>query len=206
MGLPNGGQTAYNLEPDIAVPGQLAEQNLDDKVESFPAGEAIEFGRLLEVDQTTGAVWKTAGTGAALVSSGRKLAGVSVNDVAREQQLAATGGSSGKGHYQVGEMVPVLRKGHIYACWDGGTGSFGQGVYVVPNVNHSSTTDANNLKGTFTGNATSSSAGSEVAAAPAGILLVRDVSTKTPARGAASTGSDGPTFVCDLEVNIQGAP
>lgn len=204
--MSGGGQLTYNLNPDIAVPGQLADENLDDKILSFPAGEAIEFGRLVEVDGTTGAVWKVAGTGATLVTSGRALAGVSVFDVAREQQLASTGGSSGKGNYQVGEMVPVLRKGHIYAAWDGGTGSFGQGVFTVPNVNHSSTTDTNDIKGSFTGNTTSSSAGSEVAAAPAGILMVRDVSALTPARGAVASAGVGPTYVCDLEVNIQGAP
>ena len=204
--MSGGGQLSYNLEMDIAVPGQLADQNLDDKVISFPAGEDIEFGRLLEVD-TSGLVWKTKGTGASLTNG--KLAGVSVLDVARPQALASAGGSSGNGHYKAGEMVPVLRKGHIYAAWDGGTGSFGQGVYVVPNVNHSSTTDPTDIKGTFTGNTTSSSAGSEVAAAPAGILLVRDVSALTPQRGAVATAGPpivGPTFICDLEVNIQGAP
>lgn len=193
------GQTSYSITPDIAVPGILADENLDSRIVSYPAGEVIEFGRAVEVD-ASGVAWKVKGTGAALAAGA--FAGVSVFDVAREQQLAATGGSSGLAGYQVGEMVPVMRKGRIYGCWDGG-GS--QGVLTRPNINHSSTTDANNVKGTFTGTATSTVAGSEIAQAPAEIVMVRDVSTLTPARGAASAGSAGPTYVCLLELNLPGA-
>lgn len=204
-----GGQTSYQLNPDIAVPGMLFDENLDDKVISFPAGEVIEFGRLVEVD-ANGLVWKVSGTGAALVHAGRQLAGVSVFDVAREQQLSTIlpGGSTGNAGYQVGEMVPVLRKGSVYAAWDGGTGALSQTVLGPINVNHSSTTDPNDIKGTFTGNATSNTAGSEVALAPAGITCsVRgDVSGLTPQRGAVASAGVGPTFVCALEVNLQGSP
>jgi hypothetical protein len=197
-----GGQTAYNLNPDIAVPGQIADLSLDNHIVSFPAGEVIEFGRAVEVD-SNGVAWKVKGAGASLAAG--KFAGVTVFDLAREQQMASTGGSSGLAGYQVGEMVPVMRKGRIYGCWDGGTGSFSQGVFVTPNINHSSTTDANNIKGTFTGNATSSTVGSEIAAAPAEIVMVRDVSALVPSRGATSAGSAGPTYVCLLELNLPGA-
>ena len=127
---------------------------------------------------------------------------MSVFDVAREQQLSASGGSSGAAGYQIGEMVPVLRKGRIFAAWDGGGA---QAIFGTPNINHSSTTDANNVKGSFTGTATSVVAGSEIAAAPLEILMVKDVSALTPQRGAASAGAAGPTFVCLLELNLPGA-
>lgn len=208
LGGSGGGQTSYQLNPDVAVPGMLADQNFDDKIVSYVAGEYIEFGRVCEVD-ANGLVYHTAGTGAALTTTNRQLAGVTIFDAAREQQLATFGGTSvgstGQAGYQVGEPVPVLRKGRIFGCWDGGTGSFTQGVLVRPNINHPSTTDPNDLRGSFTGNATSNTAGSEVAQAPAEMLLVRDVSTLTPQRGGASAGSLGPTYVCLVEVNLPGA-
>src|SRR5215472_12439271 len=124
------GQTSYNNQPDIATPGQLADLDLDSRVVSYPAGEAIEFGRLCEVD-ASGLLHHVQGASNVLASA--KLAGVSVKDVAREQQLSSLGGSAGSAHYQSGEMVPVMRKGRIYACWDG---SGSQGVMSGVNVWH----------------------------------------------------------------------
>lgn len=192
-----GGQTSYQLRPDIAVPGMLADENLDDKVLSFPAGEAIPFGRLCEVD-TSGNLLLVRGSGANIASN--KLAGVSVFDVAREQQLAAAGGSAGSGFYAQSEMVPVLRKGRIFAAWDG---SGTQSVFGTPNVNHPSSADASGIRGVFSGGTVSTAAGSEITACPAEILEVRDVSSLTPRRGAA--GTNDYEFVCLLEINLPGA-
>lgn len=202
--MSGGGQTSYNLSPDVAVPGQLGDLNLDSKIRSYPAGEVIEFGRLVEID-ASGLAWKVSGTTTSITAASRNLGGFSIFDTAREQALATAGGSSGTAGYKVGEMVPVLRKGTVYACWDGNGSAITPAFGVRPNVNHSSTTDANNLKGTLTANTTSSTAGSEIAQAPAEVVILKDTSGLTPQRGAVSPGAAGPTFVMLVEVNLPGA-
>lgn len=204
-----GGQTSYNTIQDIATPGQLADLNLDSRVVSYPAGENIEFGRLCEVD-SAGVLHHVSGV-SNVITGGTggtsKLAGVCVKDVAREQQLASSGGSAGSAFYQSGEMVPVLRKGRIFGAFDGsGTAS----VLSQPNVWHPSTTDTNDIRGVFTLASTSVVAGSEVAQVPAEILTVRDVGSLTPRLGhgnsAPGAQPGGPfTFVVLLEVNLPGA-
>jgi hypothetical protein len=192
-----GQQLTYSQTPDIAVPGMIADENLDSKVVSYPAGENIPFGRLCEVD-TSGALHLVFGTGATIANN--KLVGVSVFDVAREQQLSTTTGSAGSGFYNSGDMVPVLRKGRIFGAWDG---SGSQGIFLTPNVNHPSSSDPNGIRGVFSGGTTTTTAGSEITACPAEILEVKDVSASTPAYGGASANSY--TFVCLLEVNLPGA-
>jgi hypothetical protein len=207
MALPQGGQTSYVLTVDFAVPGQLGDTNLDSRIVSIPAGENINFGILCEQDQTYHTLHPVAGSGSTLVTSGRALAGISVFDVAREQQLAQPGGgSSGSGYYQSGEMVPVLRKGRVYACWDG---SGSQGDFKAPLVWHPSTSDPYGLRGVFSNGTSSTSVGSELTTAPAEILEVKDVSAQAPQRGSGSTtptSASGPfTWICLLEVNLPGA-
>lgn len=195
--MAGGGQTSYQLNPDVAVPGQLADENLDSRVISFPAGEPIYFGRAVEVD-SKGALHLTFGTSAAIASG--NFAGISVFDVAREQQLASTGGSAGSGFYASGDMVPVLRKGRIYAAWDN-VGS--QSVFGSPNINHPSTSDPTGVRGVFTGSTVNTAAGQEVTAAPKEIIMVRDVSALNPRRQASA--SFDYEYVCLLEVNLPGA-
>lgn len=217
MGFPQGGQTSYVLTVDFGVPGQLADLNLDSRIVSIPAGENINFGILCEEDQTAHVLHPVAGSGATLVTTGRALAGISVFDVAREQQLSSiTGGvvgSGGSGYYQSGEMVPVLRKGRVYACWDG---SGTQGDFKSPLVWHPSTSDPFGLRGVFSNGTTSTSVGSELTTAPLEILEVKDVGPTgnnglggNPQRGSGSTTpltASGPfTWICLLEVNLPGA-
>lgn len=195
--MATGGQTSYQLNPDIGVAGQLADENLDSRVVSYPAGEPISFGRLCEVD-SSGLLHPVRGTGANIASD--SLAGVSVFDVAREQQLASSGGSAGSGFYGTNDMVPVLRKGRIYAAWDG---SGTQAILGRINVNHPSTGDTNGVRGVFTGSATSTTAGAEVTQCPAEILSVRDVSASTPRRN--NSAPNDWELICLLEVNLPGA-
>lgn len=194
--MAGGGQTSYKFPQDVAVPGMLADLNLDSKVLSFPAGEAIPFGRLCELD-TSGNLLLVRGTTAA---ASNVLAGISVFDVAREQQLATAGGSAGSGFYSQSEMVPVLRKGRIFGAWDN---SGAQGVFTTPKVNHPSSTDPSGIRGVFSNGTTTTVVGSEITACPAEILMVKDVSLLTPRRGQAV--ANGYEYVCLLEVNLPGA-
>ncbi len=205
-----GGQVTnpYPLTLDIGVPGQLLDENLDSKVLSFPAGENIGFGLLLEVD-SAGNVHPVQGTSNVLtggVGATSTLAGVSVFDVAREQQLAATGGSAGSGFYVSGEMVPVLRKGRILGAWDG---SGTQTIFGRVNAWHPGASDPNGIRGVFTLASTQNTVSSEIAQTPAQILMVRDVSKSTPQRGGGNSNAGvatGPwTWVVALEVNLPGA-
>ncbi len=202
------GQTAYNNIPDIAVPGMLADENLDSKVLSFVAAETIYPGRLCQVDSAGGLHLVNGASNVIAGNDGNsaacQLAGVSILDVAREQLLAAASGSAGNAYYQSGEMVPVMRKGRVFAAWDN---SGTQGIFKTPLVWHPSTTDTNLLRGVFSNTATSSVvAGSEVIACPAEILEVKDCASLTPSRGAGSPVTVGPvTWVCKLEINLPGA-
>lgn len=191
------GQTSYNLNPDIAVPGMPADEGLERQVFSAPAGEAIPFGRLCEVD-SSGNLFLVKGTGAAITSG--KLAGISIQDVAREQSLA-TSGSSGSGYYGQSEMVPVMRKGRIFAAFDGSVTNV-QAPFVAPGVNHPSTTDASGIRGVFSGGTVTTTAGAEITQTGTNILYVRDVSTQTPARGAA--GTNNYQYVALIELNLPG--
>lgn len=196
--MAGGGQTSYQLNPDIAVPGMLADENLDSRVMSVPAGENIPFGRLCEVD-SSGNLFLVKGSGATIASG--KLAGVSIFDVAREQQLASTGGSAGSGFYAQSELVPVMRKGRIYAAFDGSVTNV-QAPFAAPGVNHPSSSDASGIRGVFSGGTTTTTAGAEITTTGTNILYVRDVSTLTPARGAA--GTNNYQYVALLEINLPG--
>ena len=168
---------------------------------SFPTGEIILFGRLCEVD-SSGNLHPVQGVSNILTgnSGANGLAGISVFDVAREQALAALGGSAGSGYYNSGEMVPVLRKGRIYVSCDS---NVAQTPYARPNVWHPGATDPNTLRGVFTVAATSNTVSAEIAQAPAELVIVRDESKATPQYGAAV--APNYTFVMLLEVNLPGA-
>lgn len=201
-----GGQTSYVLTLDVGVPGQLEDLNLDSKIVSYPAGESIQFGILTEVD-SAGLLHPVQGVSNVItggVGATSRLAGVSVFDVAREQQLAATGGSSGSGYYQSGEMVPVLRKGRIFGRCDS---TVAQNVYGAIGVWHPSAADSNGIRGVFSMATSSVTVNSELQTCPATIVTVRDVSTGAPQRAAGPpvTAPGVWTCICLLEVNLPGS-
>ena len=157
------GQTAYTVLPAVGLSGQI----LDDAfnlITSYPAGELISVGRACEV--VAGVLRMCQTTGAALGN----VVGVSCYIGAREP-----------GQFAIGDMVPVLRRGKIFADWNGTT----QVEFAVPNVNHSSTIATN--RGVFTDAATSAGAGVEIAAAPSGCIEVRPT---------------GMATVCLVELNL----
>src|SRR5262249_32592719 len=76
------------------------------------------------------------------------------------------------GGYLVGDMVPVLRRGKIFVTWSGGADS-SIGALPAPHVWRPADNSAGNLskRGYATATATSTTVGSEIAAAPTGVIL-----------------------------------
>jgi len=149
------GQTSYAQNPVIGEPGQLFGTEYHDIV-SYVASGTIPFGSVVEL--SGGKVRVPQATGSTLT-----MKGVALQIVAKEQALGAAASSIAT-TWVAGDVVPVLRKGRCFALWNGTTQSDG----LAPNVTHSSTTGS---QGYFTDAATSTTAGSEIAAAPAGVVL-----------------------------------
>lgn len=153
------GQLTYNQFPAFAQPGQLADLAYQEIV-SFPAAEVIQPGRLLELASDGISVQQVQDTGnTSGVAS--NVVGFSVLVTARESQgaVGVTGYGVGGPAYQIGEMVPVLMRGRIYAEWKGTT----QTAFAQPNVYHSSTLTAD--RGKLTDAVASGTAGSEISSA-----------------------------------------
>ena len=156
MALVTPGQAVYNLFPTLAQPGQLSDLAYNE-IQSFVAAEVIFPGRAVEIAADGLSVQQCQQT-----STTFNPLGISVLKTAREGQgpLGVTGFSGVEGaSYQVGEVVPVLMRGRIFAEWSGTT----EVSFAVPNVFHSSTIATN--RGKFTDTATSAAAGVEVATA-----------------------------------------
>lgn len=157
-------QTTYNLAPAIGVVGMPETPLPADGVVSYPAGEVINPGRLCEV--SAGLLRQCQSTGATV---GAKIVGVSMWLNYREQPLPA-----GAVTWVVGDLVPCVRKGRVFAAWNGTT----QVELAVPQVNHQSVTATN--RGVFTDAASSAVADSEIAPAPSpGVNLIRDTASTT---------------------------
>ncbi len=130
-------QTSYANDLSVALPGQLADDGTYD-ILSYAAAEEIPPGRqcvlnssgTLELPQDTGY---------------SKPVGVSCYLSARPP-----------GAYAIGEMVPCVRRGRV---WADTTGS-APGQLVEANVNHSSTVATH--RGKFTTTAISAGAGTEI--------------------------------------------
>jgi hypothetical protein len=146
-------QTTYALDSNPGLPGMVQDGSDVQEVVSYPAAEAIPFGRMLELDSGGTKVQLAQGTGQQIA----KPVGVSVYDATKmpgDATLAGLGYSSG---YSVGDLVKVLRKGRIYAEFSGTTDA----ALATANVYHSSTIATN--RGKFTDVAGAAGAGVEVA-------------------------------------------
>jgi hypothetical protein len=150
------GQQAVTLFPDFAQPGQLANLTYNE-IQSFPAAEAIMPGRLVELAADGLSVQQVQDTGSSTLGKA-VLLGFSVLRTAREGagSIGVTAYGLGGDAYQVGEMVPVLMRGTIWAEWKGTT----QTALGTPNVYHSSTIATD--RGKLTDAGTSGTVGSEV--------------------------------------------
>lgn len=147
------GQTVYNQFPAFAQPGQLADLAYNE-IAYFPAAEVIQPGRAVEIASDGISCQQAQQT-----STTFNPVGVSVLLTAREGSGAVgiTAYGVGGPQYNIGDSVPVLMRGRIYAEWKGTT----QTAFGMPNAYHSSTTATD--RGKFTDAGTSSGAGTEVA-------------------------------------------
>lgn len=134
-------QLTYPLTRSVAVAGMLADGWNGQDITSFPALEVIEAGRAVEVVVASGGVRLPASTGDVLPL----LAGVAVYK-----------DTSPPGGYQIGDMVPVLRKGRVWAQFSG----TGATELEDARVYHSSTIATN--RGKFTDAAADATATTEV--------------------------------------------
>lgn len=137
-------QSTYSVDSPICQLGQLADTGVKEEV-SYPAAEAIPFGRAVELDSGGTKVQLVQGTGQAIA----KLVGVSIYDATKEPDTVGGG-------YKIGEVVRVLRKGRIYAEFSGTTDA----ALASANIYHSSTIATN--RGKFTDVAGAAGAGVEV--------------------------------------------
>lgn len=142
-----GGQTSYSLDRPVAVAGQINDTD-DLVVRSWPCGTLpILPGTFCELVLLSGnyVVQPAASTGQEIA----KPAGVAIY-----KDMLEPGG------YVTGNLVPIMRKGQVWAIYSGS---------VVPTdlqdakVSHVSNSATNN--GTFTDAASSATVGSEVTGA-----------------------------------------
>lgn len=130
-------QNTFTQDPVIGRPGQLQDA-ADCQIVNHIAASDIEPGRIVEID-SNGRIAYPQGTTLG------KVVGVAMYvDAALPQS------------WKAGDMVPVVRKGRVFAQLSGGTTTF----FGSANVNHSSTIATN--RGKVSASATSVTAGSEV--------------------------------------------
>lgn len=158
------GQLTYSLYPPQADPGMLADNEVN-HILSFPAAEAINPGVCVEVAADGVSVQQPQQTGSTFSPVGISILLTAREGLGASNTTTQNGGNGNGGVYAAGDMVPVLRRGAIFAYWKGTT----QTGYASPNVYHSSTIATD--RGKLTDAATSSSAGVEIAAAPVTIQL-----------------------------------
>lgn len=115
------GQQTYNQFPSFAQPGQLADLAYAEIV-SFPAYEVIQPGRgvMIATDGLSVQQMQESGADTQITTT---LVGFSLLNTAREGSGAfnITGYGVGGIAYQIGESVPVLLRGRMYAEWKGTT-------------------------------------------------------------------------------------
>lgn len=160
-------QTVYNLDPTPCLAGQVVER--EQVVGMFTCSEAILPGNVVELSGGQLRNPRTAGAVGAIV-------GVAIYRAALEPNVTG---------YQIGEYVPVLRKGKI---WVQAVATLPSVPMTVVNISSSSTIATD--RGKVTASAVSAGAGTEVYAPPGNAM--------TFVKGAA--GVYGTLALC--EVNL----
>ena len=146
------GQLTYSNLPAIAAPGMISDLVIP-TIKSFIAAEQIFPGRLLELATDGVSCQQVQDTGSGVPS---KVLGFSVLLTAREGLGAVGVAANGGAVFNIGDVVPVLQRGALYAEWKGTT----QTAYSMPNVYHSSTIATD--RGKLTDAGTNAGAGTEV--------------------------------------------
>lgn len=157
-------QTDYSFNPVVGTLGQRYREHNSDEVVTYPAAAQITPGSLLELITVAGVdkVRLAQSASGAL----KPLVGVALFEDRYAPALGAT-----NNYFQAGDLVPVLRKGRVFAAWNGTT----QASLATVNYEHSSTT---NPQGSFTDAATATTAGSEIDLAN-GVRLVKNLASST---------------------------
>lgn len=175
-------QADWSFNPVIAFAGMRNRTSAADLVVHYPASAACPPGVLLEVTVVSGvpSVRPAQSATGALAP----LAGVCMFDDAHVLPPATLPGVNAA-TYNIGEMVPVLRKGEIWTSWTGTT----QGTLVTANYVHSS--DGSHSQGFVTDAATSTTTGNEIDNLPGGFRIVRPTTA--------------PSGVVLMELNLPGS-
>lgn len=135
-------QTVYTLDHAVAYAGQIADVWLAQDLTSFPASEVIPAGRMCEV---------TAGKARLAQSTTQDVvAGVGVGGVSVYNAMAIAGG------YQIGDMVPLLRKGRIWVDF------VGTGATELEDAKYKHSSTVATDRGKFTDAASDATATTEV--------------------------------------------
>ncbi len=154
------GQQTYSQFPAFAVPGQLADLAYAE-TQSYPAYEIIQPGRVVMMASDGLSIQQAQQTSAdtSFGSGTAGAVGISLLQTAREGSGAynITPYGIGGPQYNIGDIVPVLQRGRVYAEWKGTT----QTVMAMPNVYCSSSTATD--RGKLTDAAISATTGSEIA-------------------------------------------
>lgn len=163
-------QTSYTDVRAKAVPGLLFGNPADSYIDGdYVAGEAIEPGRVLVRDATTG---KLKVPVAAFTVD--QIAGVSVYQTTVQQAVFASGGTGGGYTYAVNSKVPVLRKGRIWVQVASASEPTG---LVLVNVKRSSTIATD--RGKVSTDATNTTSGTEIDTVPNGAARFIEKATTT---------------------------
>jgi hypothetical protein len=121
MGATVQGQQTYNQFPAFAQPGQLADLAYAEIV-NFPAAEVIQPGRgvMMATDGLSIQQMQESGADTQITTT---LVGFSLLNTARESSGAFNITAYGVGgpQYNIGDSVPVLQRGRMYAEWKGTT-------------------------------------------------------------------------------------
>ena len=161
------GQTSVTVFPATAQAGQLADLALN-VIETFTAIEVINPGRFVEVASDGLSVQQVQGTSSSDTTGHfyKTCLGVSIMKTAREGAGASGVTAYGVGGpaYAIGDPVPVLRRGRIFAEWKGTT----QPAFGQAQVYHSSTIATD--RGKVTDASVGQGAGTEISYLPAGVL------------------------------------
>lgn len=184
------GQTAYSTTMTLAVAGQLADLYQDYDIVSYLCSENIPFGCGVVLDTSTDANGNTVMLPKGTSSTIGTLVGVAMYVDTLEQQLP---GTTNIGH-KAGTVIPVVRKGRIYAAFAAVSTLTAITPLGNPNIFHASDNSNSEAqyRGMFTTDSTATSAGLEITACPAGVRFVRI----TGLEKASSIG------VCLLDVNL----
>lgn len=150
----------------VATPGQLGDLE-NNVIETYVASEVIQPGVMCQLAADGVSARQCQGTRTDTTTVPPQLLGISVFQDAR-QPADNSGGVNGA-VFNIGDLVPILRRGKIYAAVSCvGSTAMPQLTHTGVNINQSSTIAT--VRGTLTTDAAALTAGSEIGPAPLGLV------------------------------------